>query len=497
MTFFIICGQPDCKHYNHAAFVAQYLHEHLPNFEYRTIEKSKKDWPVYVTQLNKNNGWHVVESPIIWKEITCWGGKPHLIGGLGEFWEYCFSYYGFQSAIPKEDLEKLTQHNLRCFEEEASSNSKEFRKYNVVLGILCNDQVDFIGHFLNDLLSIPYFMKDKGFFVKIYRNDNFDKQGDTKSLRQIVRNLNSQSLFGDQEVADIVDTQEAAIKDTNLLIFLEDFSKADEEWVQMQMCSNRITTLAEDVNIFAKRDLRIIFCNEGPICLMATLAIEYCSVLLPTNIVALTSDKGLPVISTISEMVNIPVANIGAPPVWGFIGLNEYIDESNIVFKANIYKPYKRALTAPDNSTLPLGTVVSELRTMAYLLPDKHEEITSRVEERKKNILSKLGRKSRSARLSALRSLINTWYAEEVLDDIIFLGVWSNGCYGIPPGLVFSQPCILDERRRWKPFRNFPLVSDAILAKIQTFVEETKERLSICSENQEMTEKNSICSENQ
>lgn len=63
-------------------------------------------------QLNKKYHWCMVKSPIIWKEISGWGGKPYLIGGLGEFWEYCYCYYGLESTISKEDLGKLASDNL-------------------------------------------------------------------------------------------------------------------------------------------------------------------------------------------------------------------------------------------------------------------------------------------------------------------------------------------------------------------------------------------------
>lgn len=103
-----------------------------------------------------------------------------------------------------------------------------------------------------------------------------------------------------------------------------------------------MTTLADIINMYGKRELRIIFCNSGPICFMATCMIEYCTVLIPSNIIALTSHRGLSILSIISEMTGIPVSEINGPPVWGFIGINEYIDESNIIFKAHIYRPYKR-----------------------------------------------------------------------------------------------------------------------------------------------------------
>lgn len=43
---------------------------------------------------------------------------------------------------------------------------------------------------------------------------------------------------------------------------------------------------------------------------------------------------------------------------------------------------FYRSLTAPHGSTLPLGTIKSELRLMSYLIAD-HEEIVRTVEEKR------------------------------------------------------------------------------------------------------------------
>lgn len=64
-------------------------------------------------EINKATKWYATKSPLIWKEIHHWGGKKYLIGGLGEFWEYVYCYYGLESKIPKSELQKLTADNLK------------------------------------------------------------------------------------------------------------------------------------------------------------------------------------------------------------------------------------------------------------------------------------------------------------------------------------------------------------------------------------------------
>lgn len=42
-----------------------------------------------------------------------WGGKKYLLGGLSEFWEHVYCYYGLESLIPKHSLQELAADNLK------------------------------------------------------------------------------------------------------------------------------------------------------------------------------------------------------------------------------------------------------------------------------------------------------------------------------------------------------------------------------------------------
>lgn len=94
-------------------------------------------------------------------------------------------------------------------------------------------------------------------------------------------------------------------------------------------------------------------------------------------------------------------------------------------------------------------------------------------------------------------SLLKVWYSNEESDDIISLGVCSNGttsfitvrfvsyykritnfvgAFAIPNGIVFSQPVMLNDKKIWQPFRKFPLTKKAE-EEIQKLVLLTQETL--------------------
>ncbi|KAF7278262.1 hypothetical protein GWI33_008618 [Rhynchophorus ferrugineus] len=480
MVFYIICGHPECIQFAHAIYVAQYLSDHLPNFKFKKNFIPKSKWSEFVLKLNKKNKWYLVKSPIIWKELTNWGSKPYLIGGLGQFWEYCYCYYGLETFISKENLKKLANDNLQYFEEE--QNNILNRKFNQEIGIFgCSHNM--LEHLIMELSGMPEFINGNGILFKLYDEllDEDKSYKNSKFLDGLIENFEMSGILHKNCVAKAVQKEEDVIYNSDLIIFLEDFSRLEGEQENMflKRCIERVQGLADSMNIKAKRSVHVIFCNDGPSCLLATLLIEYCASIIPSNIVAVTAYLGLPAINCVSKITNIEVSKISAPPVWGFIGINEFVDVGNIIFKANILCPFNRAITLPEGSTLIQGTIVKEFRMMSYLVSNLHNEIKKTMQRNNECIVKKLHYKPYFAQLRSLMSLIKIWYSEDISDEIISLGVCSNGTFGIPSGVVFSQPAVQDSRHRWVPFQKFPIMNENTIDEINNLVKSTVSILSM------------------
>ncbi|KAJ8973895.1 hypothetical protein NQ317_018850 [Molorchus minor] len=66
MPYFVINGYPDCPNYMHAIYVAQYLSEHLPNFEYKRVELTTTEWTATKnTQLSTIIGKDMVSFDVV------------------------------------------------------------------------------------------------------------------------------------------------------------------------------------------------------------------------------------------------------------------------------------------------------------------------------------------------------------------------------------------------------------------------------------------------
>lgn len=145
--------------------------------------------------------------------------------------------------------------------------------------------------------------------------------------------------------------------------------------------------LAEEINKFAKKSLRVILSNNGPVCLNATILVEMCTSIKINNIVAVTSDIGLLPISIIARETGLDISDLGAPPIWGCTGIKGYIDVCSIIKRCDIYRPYSRAITTKGGSTLPLGTIRTELRYLTYMTEDLINLIDQDAQDRKVNNL--------------------------------------------------------------------------------------------------------------
>ncbi|CAG9863914.1 unnamed protein product [Phyllotreta striolata] len=452
MPYFSICGVPNCPNFAHAVFVANYLSEKLPNFFYKKIEKIPREWAVFLDELNRENKWYTHESPVIWKELYQWGGTKYLIGGLSEFWEHVYCYYGLESLIPKYALDELALDNLRFFADKRRSEARKVKNVAILGAGQLNSAI-----LIQDLLEIKTLRKGGVHLVfKLYdHHQNIDRSV-FQHLNDTALHFNSTSFFGDFNLVELYSSAEDAMADSDIILNLDDYNPKDADFGKhMNRCTIRMKMLADHLLVAAKRDAKIIFAGSGPLCYMATALSKACSEMFP-NIVVITADKGFPFVTAASEETGIEIHRISAPVVWGSIGVNCFVDIRNAFFKADVYRPYRCSLTAPKGSTLPLGVVSSELRLMGYKIKDAGV-IERKVKNNTKKMEDLIGRASLFSKLRAIGLLLKLWYADEVGDEIISLGVRSNGSFHVPKGMFFSQPVKLSESRVWVPYSNYPL----------------------------------------
>lgn len=134
------------------------------------------------------------------------------------------------------------------------------------------------------------------------------------------------------------------------------------------------------INASAARRMYILLPNLGPACYNATVLTQFIQ-LNKNNVVVATSDLGLEISSIAAEIAEVPLKNMFCPPVWGFVGINHLVDIKTTVHRYDTLEPYKRYLKV-RNSTLMIGCLTPEFRTLEYLMYFD-ENLWNKVAERK------------------------------------------------------------------------------------------------------------------
>lgn len=139
--------------------------------------------------------------------------------------------------------------------------------------------------------------------------------------------------------------------------------------------------IAVNINATASSKMLVMLPNLGPACYNASILAQSVTKIKKNNIVVTTSDLGFEVAPIIAEIAEVPLRNMFCPPVWGFVGINHLVDIYTTVHKYYSFDPYER-YSKVMNSTLPIGTLTPEMRTMEYLM-FRDESLWKIVAERK------------------------------------------------------------------------------------------------------------------
>ncbi|XP_011872807.1 PREDICTED: malate dehydrogenase, cytoplasmic-like [Vollenhovia emeryi] len=369
----------------------------------------------------------------------------------------CFIALNLSRLLPNFHFQKIckdvTEWEAHEVERKIGSLEikKEYRRVTVVGAgrSLCLDLI-------SQLTAIRELHLSRGIVFSLYDEpENFSKlERITKELRNVDEDLN----------AMIVRDMSSGLRDCDILIFLEDMTREEckdhDTWYRENY--DRMKTLSQQINEYAPCQIKIVFCSAGPTCLCATILRNLAAKSPETSVVVVSAHYGLEVVHDMTESLDTDRRDFGCPPVWGFLGISQFVDVCHMVQKRNIYSLGKGDTSAEaKESTLKLpGVEQAGLKWFCSFKDNENRygdylrrKITTQrqVDPQKENL-----RKCR-----AICDLLKLWHKESVGDEIIALGISSDGSFGIPSGIVFSQPACLKisdgGARVWVPCDDFPL----------------------------------------
>ncbi|XP_063377490.1 putative malate dehydrogenase 1B [Cydia fagiglandana] len=459
----IIAGESQCEKFAQLNLVVDHLSQNLPQFCYERIEKSIPEWKTWLLKINQKYKWHHIGSPLVWKELLMKGSKPYYIGGLPEFLDYCHSYYQFDYFMADSKFKGITE-NCNQYRTKIKKDNQEIQlklsteqKVTKTESLPKNDYVVCISgagfqlteHLISQLLELSVGTKT---IAKIFI---YDSECPNPPIDKIEHECSYIETNYSGKVVKYVEKIGIALTYCDLLIVLDhvpfhmDLPIGD--WLEAN--KHAMEEIALMLNASAKRNIRILLPNLGPACYNATILMKAANI-EKHNIVVATSDLGLEVAPVAAEIAEVAMRNMFCPPVWGFVGVNHLVDIRNTIHKYNTFEPYQR-YTRVRNSTLNIGSITPEMRTMEYLMIFDNSLWTKVLERRKQANFSQLP----INKVISLVNVVKLWLFGAQPDEIICLGIKCNGSFGLQFDGAFSQPAHY-VNGKWLPADNYLMPKD-------------------------------------
>ncbi|KAL0271096.1 UNVERIFIED_CONTAM: hypothetical protein PYX00_008304 [Menopon gallinae] len=399
-----------------------------------------------------------MKSPIIWRELSMRKGKRSLIGDVTKFLDMCQDYYGLTRAmltgemLEKNEMEWFTQRSKVEYDEDVKMKAKAYLSYRCrqvcILGA-ANQTCDVL---IMELLQIRQQNREHG----MQEIRLFDDHRRVKKLAAMAMDakycLGSSGLGCCRVAANLKE----ALYNVDLVIVMDSFPRRTNESIVMWLKRNRnaMCVLGLALNKHARKHCRVIMGGPSsqPNCYNANVLASFATKLHVRNIVVVTHDLGRETLGFLAKKTGMKLADFHCPPVWGFVGLNKYVDLRNTLVSYEYRVPGPRV-----SMQIPQGRNEQEIRTVDNMITDANiNEIVVAVAERK--CAPRLGRQPQLCKITAILDVLRFWGLKQEDGDgeVLSLGVYSDGTFNIPEGLYWSQPVTL-EKGFWKPYARFPI----------------------------------------
>ncbi|XP_013200156.1 putative malate dehydrogenase 1B [Amyelois transitella] len=455
----VISGESQCELFAEMCLVADHLAQNLPDFCYERLEKKVHEWQTWLSKINQKNNWHHQGSPLIWKELLRKGSKAYYIGGASEFLDYCHSYYNFEKFMTLEKFgglvnnykqyqTKVREDNQVIAEVQEKQEIPELPPKSTFYICISGAGCPMTKYLIMGLLKLNSNNKS---IAKIFINDS---RCATDFMEYVEEECSYISTVHPGKVVKYIEKIGLVLSFTDLLIILDhvpfDPELAIGDWLHRN--KHLMEDIAVHINVSASRKMYTILPNLGPACYNATILMNATTSINKHNIVVVTSDLGLDILQTVAEISEVPMKNIYCPPVWGFVGINHLVDVRTTIHKYNSFEPYNRYVKV-RNSSLNIGSLTPEMRTMEYLMYFD-ETLWKKQVEIKMNIDKLIVNKA-----LAVLDVLSLWLFDPEPNFIFNLGVRCNGSFGLTFEGAFSQPARF-KHGEWRPAKHFPLPKD-------------------------------------
>ncbi|NWR92634.1 MDHC protein, partial [Furnarius figulus] len=433
----VFTGKANCPYYAKAEHLADYLQANLPDFRVHKITQHPNKWEEWLHNICETNGWEHRQSPIIWRELLDRGGKGQLLGGLNEFLEYAQQYYGITSMMLREEMLSVAEENLQTHleivkeDEEIKSLIKPMQIWiTSASGPFCYQLIPLLanGEVFGMTTEISIHLLDADQFKEV--------------LCGIVMEAEDMAFPALRSISQHTKIDEAFIE-ADIIIVLDDVSLN----LEVQSLGNYIREVSEICQVYAplieknaKSEVKVISSGKTFVNLKAMMIMTYGPSIKPENIIAIATSWESAAKAILARKLNMSTAEVKDVIVWGNISGSNYIDLSHAKLHG-----YDSAIWGPANFHHPLLKMIYDREWI-------HSEFLSA----ESSLSSRLGRCTGMLPAHAVATVLQYWYHGSPPEEIISVGVLSEGQFCVPEGIIFSMP-VRFQNGSWKVIKELEI----------------------------------------
>ncbi|KAH3699556.1 putative malate dehydrogenase 1B [Dreissena polymorpha] len=461
MAKFVIAGQADCPYYARAELLGDKLAINLPDFKLHKIVKTQDEWQSWLVQTCQTRGWRHEKSPLIWRELIDRGGKGVLIGGANEFQEYAQGYYGIESSLMSDNMQKIAAENEKC-KSEIDQITAAFKAQSQPVHVcITNASSNICYNMIDSLCRGDIFGGDTELIIHLL--DTPEKEEYLNGVKMEAEDLARGLLRG----VVVENEVESAFRGCSYIVLLDDIQKGEkskEEWIK-ENCVLFIN-YAKTIAAVADPSVKVLIAGFGPVNFNAYMMIRIAPTIPRQNIVALSRLVENHAKSVIGERLKVNTSGVVDMIVWGNPNGGHFIDLS----RCRVHG-YDGAIVGPDSFSLSSLEMVYDKKWLETEFLDLVKTKKSRTEEA-------LNHTATLSIATAVNSTLKHWCQGSPSGQMFSLGVCSEGWYGVPQDLVFSFPVTFHPKGNWNVVQDIELFAE-VNAKLLEAVKDIESEIEV------------------
>ncbi|RZF46724.1 hypothetical protein LSTR_LSTR002587 [Laodelphax striatellus] len=484
MSIFIVVGLYGCRKYATAEYFAKHLAEQFADIKIKCQAFSESEYKDILAKMSPVLHCYHSESPLVWRDCQEMGNCPTYIGGEKEFLNYCKENFG-TTCILSPDQVLMSEKDSSKRITKATEKVRKITIYgarNPASSLL-----------IMELLQCDLLYDKNGLEIRVY-----DPRARTLNYLQALvwdmEGIDCSNIHKRQVV--LAETSEVALNNTELVVvMLESKRKENENFDSWLMRNYQLMAeVAGDIDKYCISSPRVMVTCIKLLCFNVHALIAHSKTLEAGKVIACTNYLGLEVMHYLSTATKIPIKEIFAPPVWGYIGLNQLVDTCHTKRNYSLWEITAKPGEKTHEGDGDVKNKSGEVRTPPPPIINEERDLCFRsllfeyiwrwVGEHKRTTRDIYGCDPYMSQVNSVIEIINMWFDGDKRPkvEVISAGILSTGSYGIPRGIVFSQPVFLEEGH-WKPFEELEVPHFQIdLRYLTTLPLIISSKFKLCSE---------------